>query len=62
VGNPEPGGLRYEQVISLFKALSEFSLIGMDIVEVHPLYDPAEITAVTAAKLVQEGILAFWGK
>ncbi len=62
VGNPEPGGLRYEQVIDFFRALSSFPLVGMDVVEVHPLYDPAEITAVTAAKLVQEGILAFWGK
>ncbi|MCS7264744.1 MAG: agmatinase [Armatimonadetes bacterium] len=62
VGNPEPGGLKYEQVIALFRALRNFNIIGMDIVEVHPIYDIAEITAVTAAKLVQEGILAFWGK
>ncbi len=62
VGNPEPGGLRYEQVISLFKAMRNLTIVGMDIVEVHPPYDPAEITAVTAAKLVQEGILAFWGR
>ncbi len=62
VGNPEPGGLRYEQVIALFQALRGFNIVGMDIVEVHPPYDPAEVTAVTAAKLVQEGILAFWGE
>ncbi len=62
VGNPEPGGLRYEQVISLFQALRNLTIVGMDIVEVHPPYDPAEVTAVTAAKLVQEGVLAFWGK
>ncbi len=62
VGNPEPGGLHYQQVIDFFRALSSFPLVGMDVVEVHPPYDPAEITAVTAAKLVQEGILAFWGK
>jgi len=49
-------------VVSLFQALREFNMVGMDIVEVHPPYDPAEITAVTAAKLIQEGILAFWGK
>ncbi|MFA0752578.1 MAG: hypothetical protein IMHGJWDQ_000332 [Candidatus Fervidibacter sp.] len=61
VGNPEPGGLSYGQVIALFQALRSFPVIGMDVVEVHPPYDPAEITAVTAAKLVQEGILAFWG-
>lgn len=62
VGNPEPGGLRYEQVISLFQAMRDFTIVGMDVVEIHPPYDPAEITAITGAKLVQEGILAFWGR
>jgi agmatinase len=60
VGNPEPGGLRYEQVIALIEALRSFPVIGLDVVELHPPYDPSEITAVTAAKLVQESILAFW--
>ncbi len=62
VGNPEPGGLRYEQVIALFQTLRRFPVIGMDVVELCPPYDPSEVTAVTAAKLVQEGILAFWAK
>mgnify|MGYP001773810468 CR=1 FL=1 len=60
VGNPEPGGLRYEQVIALLQALRPFPVIGFDVVELHPLYDPSEVSAVTAAKLVQESILAFW--
>lgn len=62
VGNPEPGGLRYEQVITLFQTLQGFRMVGMDVVELHPIYDPAEVSAVTAAKLVQEGILAFWAQ
>jgi arginase family enzyme len=60
VGNPEPGGLRYEQVIALIEALRSFPVIGLDVVELHPPYDPSEVTAITAAKLVQESILAFW--
>ncbi len=60
VGNPEPGGLRYEQVIALIGALRSFPVIGLDVVELHPPYDPSEVTAITAAKLVQESILAFW--
>jgi agmatinase len=44
----------------LIEALRSFPVIGLDVVELHPPYDPSEITAVTAAKLVQESILAFW--
>ncbi|NLO90016.1 MAG: agmatinase [Clostridia bacterium] len=61
VGNPEPGGMNYWQVIEIFKKLLSFVVIGMDVVELHPAYDPAEISTITAAKLVQEGIAAFWG-
>ncbi|HBT20797.1 MAG TPA: agmatinase [Peptococcaceae bacterium] len=61
VGNPEPGGMSYGQIIEIFKKLRSFKIIGMDVVELHPAYDAAEISAVTAAKLVQEGIAAFWG-
>ncbi|GBC97865.1 Agmatinase [bacterium HR17] len=60
VGNPEPGGLRYEQAIALLCGLRAVSVIGVDVVELHPPYDPSETTAITAAKLVQESILAFW--
>jgi agmatinase len=60
VGNPEPGGLTYWEVIHLFNKLRKYKIIGMDVVELHPPYDISEVSAVTAAKLVQEGILAFW--
>lgn len=62
VGNPEPGGLSYQQVLQVFRTLQGFKVIGMDIVELHPNYDPSEVSAVVAAKLTQEGILAFWGR
>lgn len=62
VGNPEPDGLSYRQVIELFHALQKFRMVGMDVMELHPQYDPAEVSTVTAAKLVQEGILAFWSQ
>ena len=62
VGNPEPGGLRYEQVIDLFRALAALPMVGMDVAEVHPPHAPAEVTATTAANLAPEGIAAFWGK
>lgn len=60
VSNPEPGGLSYAQVLELFGALSKFEVVGMDIVEGCPPCDPSGITMVVAAKLVQEGTVAFW--
>lgn len=60
VGNPEPGGLSYQDVVGLLSALEPFACVGLDIVEVHPPYDPAEVTAVVAAKLIQEAMLIFW--
>ena len=57
VTNPEPGGLRYPQIIELFKTLGEsFRVIGMDIVELAPPYDPSGVSAVCAAKLAVEAL------
>ncbi|MCS7224001.1 MAG: agmatinase [Armatimonadetes bacterium] len=60
VGNPEPAGLSYQDVLRLILGLSSLPIVGMDLVELHPLYDPSEVSAVVAAKLIQEAILAFW--
>ncbi len=60
VSNPEPGGLSYGQVLELFRALRGFDVVGMDLVEGCPPCDPSGVTMVVAAKLVQEGVAAFW--
>jgi len=61
VTNPEPGGLTYREALDLFRALQKFPVIGMDLVELAPPFDPSGVSAVTAAKLLVEGIAAFWG-
>lgn len=62
VTNPEPGGLSYRDVIEVFRKLrGKFNVVAMDIVELAPPYDPSFISAVCAAKLAIEGILALWG-
>ncbi len=58
VTNPEPDGLSYAQVADFIHFLKDFSILGMDVVEVSPSFDPARITSITAAKLVVEGLLA----
>lgn len=48
-GTPVPGGLASWQVLELVQGLRGLDLVGMDLVEVAPPYDHAEITALAAA-------------
>ena len=59
VGTPEPGGLTFQEFISLLKALQPLHVIGFDIVELTPDYDPTQISSVTASVILREMILAF---
>jgi agmatinase len=59
VGAPEPGGLTFQAFISLLKALRSLHVIGFDIVELTPDYDPTQISSVTASVILREMILAF---
>lgn len=61
VTNPEPGGLSYAEVIAILRDLARFRVLGMDLVELAPPFDPSGVSAITAAKLVLEAIAAFWG-
>ncbi len=61
VTNPEPGGLSYQDTIGIFRTLQRFRVVGMDLVELAPPFDPSGVSAITAAKLVVEAIAAFWG-
>ena len=53
VSHPEPGGLSTRQVIEIIQRLPS-PLVGADVVELNPLCDVREQTAVLAAKLVKE--------
>ena len=48
-GTPVPGGLASWQALELVRGLAGLDLVGMDIVEVSPPFDHAEITALAAA-------------
>jgi agmatinase len=48
-GTPVAGGLATWQALELIRGLGGMNLIGMDVVEVAPAYDHAEITALAAA-------------
>lgn len=53
-GTPEIGGLATWQAQAILRRLAGVSFRGMDVVEVAPPYDVAEITALAAATIVWE--------
>jgi agmatinase len=50
-GTPVCGGLSTAQALGIIRGLQEVNLVGMDVVEVAPVYDHSEITALAAATL-----------
>jgi agmatinase len=57
VGNPEPGGMRFSSFLSLLPPLGELNIIGADVVELAPKWDPSERSSVMAAEIVRELLL-----
>ncbi|MGB4505391.1 MAG: agmatinase [Syntrophaceticus sp.] len=58
-GTPEPGGVSPQELFRVLDLLQGWNVVGADIVELAPVYDPSGITTLMAAKLVREGLLAF---
>lgn len=53
-GTPEVGGLMSWQALAIIRDLGGLEFVGMDVVEVAPAYDTAEITALAAATMAWE--------
>ena len=53
-GTPVCGGLTSHQALQILRGLQGINIVGMDIVEVAPAYDVAEITALAATQLAME--------
>lgn len=53
-GTPVPGGLSSFQALSILRALKGVEFTGMDVVEVSPPYDHAEMTSNAAAMIALE--------
>lgn len=60
-GTPEIGGLASWQAQAILRRLKQTRFVGMDVVEVSPSFDVAEITALAAATIVWE-YLALLGR
>lgn len=53
-GTPEIGGLTTPQALELVRGLKGANIVGCDLVEVSPPYDPSGNTALTAANILYE--------
>jgi guanidinobutyrase len=53
-GTPEVGGLTSIQALEIIRGARGLDLVGADLVEVAPVYDPTGSTALLGANLVYE--------
>jgi len=63
-GTPEPGGFSYYEAKAIVRAVAlRANLVGMDVVEVSPPYDVAQLTALHATRLILDALgAAFAGE
>ena len=58
-GTPEPGGMTSRELLEAVRRIClELPILGIDIVEVSPPYDTADITAILANRVVLEALSA----
>ena len=51
-GTPEPGGLNPREALRAVRRSAEAGLIGMDLVEISPPYDPAQQTTLLGGRVI----------
>lgn len=51
-GTPEPGGFTYNQTKEMLKFIAGYDVVGLDIVEVNPMYDHTTNTSQHAVRLL----------
>ena len=58
-GTPEPGGMTSRELLEAVRRIClELPVVGMDVVEVAPAFDNADITAILANRVVLEALSA----
>lgn len=61
-GTAEPGGCSAAEILEAIYLMKDLNVVGFDLVEISPVYDHSERTAILGSKLVREAILAFGPK
>lgn len=58
-GTPEPGGVTFNELRDAVELVcSSLNIVGCDVNELSPPYDPSGISAAAACKIVREMLLA----
>lgn len=60
-GTPEPGGVSSREILSAVGLLQDLDVVGFDLVEASPPYDPTDRTSILAAKILREALLGLGG-
>jgi agmatinase len=60
-GTTEAGGITSKELLEAVHAIarSNVNVVGFDLVEVAPIYDPTEMTPIVASKIIREMLLGF---
>jgi arginase family enzyme len=53
-GTPEPGGLQPREVFRMLRIAAREGLAGMELVEVSPPYDYADVTSLLGGRIIME--------
>lgn len=53
-GTPEPGGVTFRELLAGLMSLRGLKIVGADIVELAPMYDPSGVSTQCACKAVRE--------
>jgi agmatinase len=58
LGTPEAGGIWYDDFMGFLPGIASLDIVGMDVLEISPEYDPHGNSSIFAAKVIRELILA----
>ncbi|HUW80013.1 MAG TPA: arginase family protein, partial [Acidocella sp.] len=61
-GTPEIGGFTAREAQRMLRSLTGLNIIGADVVEVSPPFDPSGLTALTGATMMFELLCAIAGR
>lgn len=56
-GTPEPGGITFKDLMVILNKLSVLNIVGADVVELAPDYDPTGVSTAVASKVLREVML-----
>lgn len=59
-GTPEPAGCTSGEILEAIHIMKGLDIVGFDLVEVSPDYDLSNRTAILAAKIIREALLALF--